>query len=321
MWVRWDSQWYLHIAAGGYQGVREYAFSPLYPFLIWLFTPEVGSGAMAGLVLSNVAFLGALVWLQGLVREEWGVDVARRTTDYLILFPFSFYFSAVYTESLFLLFTVVSFAAARRRNWMLAGLAGLGASLTRSVGMVLVLPLLYEFWRSRERWAKSWRIGLVFVGPAIFALYQYFREGDPFLFLQAQRIGWDRVTTWPWVGFVAAFKQMATHPYPAYSQVITVLDLSSSLLFLALILWMIFRFPPAYALYSGAAYLLSVTAPSLGAVSPLLSMSRLVLVLFPAFIVLGVLGKRESVNRLLVITAPVIQGCAFAVFSSWHWLA
>ncbi len=321
MWVRWDSQWYLHIAAAGYQGIRDYAFFPLYSLLIWLFAPETGSGALAGLVLSNLAFLGALSWLEGLVREEWGVDVARRTTDYLILFPVSFYFSAVYSESLFLLFAVVSIASARRQNWFLAGLAGLGASLTRSLGMVLLLPLLYEFWRAKENWAKSWQVGLVFAGPALFALYQYFQKGNPVLFLQAQSIGWGRETTWPWIGFVAAFKQLAFHPYPAYSHAITVLDLSSSLLFLVLILWMITRFPPAYSLYSGAAYLVSVMAPSLGAVSPLLSMSRLVLVLFPGFIVLAIWGRREGSDRLIMITSAVIQGFAFAIFSSWHWLA
>jgi hypothetical protein len=56
--------------------------------------------------------------------------------------PMAFFFSAVYSESLYLALSVGLFWSARRGRWMLVGVLGALAGATRSTGLVLALPAL-----------------------------------------------------------------------------------------------------------------------------------------------------------------------------------
>ena len=58
------------------------------------------------------------------------------------LAPMAFYFSAVYSESLYLALSVGLFLCARRGRWAWAGVLGMLAVATRSTGLVLALPAL-----------------------------------------------------------------------------------------------------------------------------------------------------------------------------------
>jgi hypothetical protein len=58
------------------------------------------------------------------------------------LAPMAFFFSAVYSESLYLALSVGLFLCARRGRWMWVGVLGALAGATRSTGLVLALPAL-----------------------------------------------------------------------------------------------------------------------------------------------------------------------------------
>src|SRR6202011_3123241 len=70
--ARWDSYWYLHIAAAGYRPVGNAAFFPLYPLLCsacgWL----IGSALIAGVIISLASLLAALYLLWRLVSLQLG---------------------------------------------------------------------------------------------------------------------------------------------------------------------------------------------------------------------------------------------------------
>ncbi|HEX6382326.1 MAG TPA: mannosyltransferase family protein, partial [Acidimicrobiia bacterium] len=140
-WERFDALWFLRIATAGYTpGDGSAAFFPLYPMLIRVLSPVLGGHPLAaGLLISNAAFLGALVVLYFLSSSEFDEQVARRTILYLTIFPSAYFFLAPYSESLFLLLVVSSLWAARRGKWWLAGVAGALAAATRNVGVLLVL--------------------------------------------------------------------------------------------------------------------------------------------------------------------------------------
>ena len=146
-WDRWDALWYTSIAAHGYTAPDATAFFPLYPLLIRIVTLNGPWYYAAGLVLSNLAFLGAMALLRVLVAAEWGESVARRAVLYLTVFPTALYTFAPYNESLFLLFTLGTFLALRGRRWALAGALGGLAVLTRSAGILLVIPFAWEWWQ------------------------------------------------------------------------------------------------------------------------------------------------------------------------------
>lgn len=118
---RWDTGFYLSIAQEGYrfQGVElpSVAFFPLLPMLIRGFNWLLGDPLLAGVVIANLALYGASVVLYLLAAQEWGGAVAGRAVWYLLVFPTSFFGSAIYSESIFLLTAILALYLARRKHW------------------------------------------------------------------------------------------------------------------------------------------------------------------------------------------------------------
>jgi hypothetical protein len=141
--ARWDSSWYLLIAERGYGHDPERAeFFPLYPLITRVVGHIVSSYLLAGVIVSFVCFAIALVLLYRLVELERDGETARITLLLISFCPTAVFFSAVYTESLFLALSVGAFLRARRGRWASACLLGGLASFARNSGVVLVLPIL-----------------------------------------------------------------------------------------------------------------------------------------------------------------------------------
>jgi len=158
--ARWDAAWYLVIARYGYRpdlGVytsSRTAFFPLYPLglrtIAWFGVPAV----LAGVLLSVAALALALYGIHRLTTLELArsarpslagdrvADAARLAVMLTAFAPMAFFFSAVYSESLFLALSVGLFWSARQGRWMWVGVLGALAGATRSTGLVLALPAL-----------------------------------------------------------------------------------------------------------------------------------------------------------------------------------
>lgn len=146
--ARWDAVWYLTIAHDGYGSPGDHpqaAFYPLYPLLMRIVGWLVGSPLLAGILISLVCLLAALVLLHRLATIELGARDARGTVLLVAFFPTALFLSAVYSESLFLLLSVGAFLAARQGRWAWAGALGALAALTRNSGVLLLVPLLLLF--------------------------------------------------------------------------------------------------------------------------------------------------------------------------------
>jgi hypothetical protein len=141
--ARWDSVWYLAIARGGYDHTAaRTAFYPLYPLLIRIFGTAFRSELIAGVVVSLACFLFGLVVLHRLVTLELGEENARVCVMLLAFSPMALFFSAVYTESLFLALSVGCIYLARRDRWWGACLLGTLAAASRNTGVLLGVPLV-----------------------------------------------------------------------------------------------------------------------------------------------------------------------------------
>jgi hypothetical protein len=141
--ARWDSVWYLAIAHGGYDHEpSRTAFYPLYPLVVRGLGFVIRSDLIAGVLVSLVAFGIALVLLQRLVAIELGDGPARLTVMLLAFCPMSYFFSAVYTESLFLALSVGCIYQARLGRWPAAGILGGLAAASRNSGVMLAVPLV-----------------------------------------------------------------------------------------------------------------------------------------------------------------------------------
>lgn len=323
MWIRWDALWYTGIAAHGYW-TGALAFFPLYPMLIAgvHFVVRTSFDASA-VIVSNLALVLFTVTFYRLVREYFSDSVARRSVWMALLFPTAFFLSAGYTEALFLWLSCATFLAARRQQLWVAGIFGFFAVLTRNEGLFVVIPILWAYYQ-RQRFKITRDILPILLIPlaiSLFMFYQWRDFGSALAFLAAQG-NWGRHITWPWVGiFLSARTIWQGGPLQA-DTVLSMIDalaaVSSGLLW---VFGLRKRLPPDWLVYWGALWLIDISAPDPTGQSPLLSMSRLVLVLFPNFVALGMLSKNSSWRRALQWILPFLQAGFFVIFATWHWIA
>ena len=138
-----DGVHYLGIAQHGYIYQFTQVFFPLYPILIKLFSLiTLDNFLLSGLLISNLAFLCGLIILFRLIKETYDEKIALWSCLFLLVFPTSFYFGAVYTEGLFFLLITSSFYFYYKKKIILACLVGSIASATRLAGLFLTPSLV-----------------------------------------------------------------------------------------------------------------------------------------------------------------------------------
>src|SRR5690242_11264931 len=204
--ARWDTDFYDQIATAGYRWDptaflhQNVVFFPLYPLLMrWGGALLGGHPLLAGTIISLAAFAGAIALLYRLAVLELGQEKAWPVILLLSTYPYALFYSAVYTESLFLLLTVGAFYAMRRRHLVLAALLGFAAGLTRPNGFWLALPLLWiaatapssdigprPWWADKRRVAAMLAALAPILGAAVFSAYLYARFGDALAWVHGQ---------------------------------------------------------------------------------------------------------------------------------------
>jgi len=339
-WDHWDAQRYVHVAQYGYQNVFDTPFFPLFPLLMKGLALVFGNQGYlaAGMLLSNAALLGTLFVLYQLAIDALGEQAGRRTILYLCIFPTALFFFAAYNESLFLLLTCSSFLAMRRQRWWLAAVLGMLAALTRTAGLLLVFPFLYEIWIRRTlpapgEMAVSWRkqfwqrfpsilpIGLLPLGTAAYCVFCWLTFGDPFSFAAVQ-IHWGRVTTWPWNGpLYALIELFSVQPFGSFIEAHLLLDMAATAGFIALtvLCWRTLR--PGYALWMSLLVLYMLISPALSQHDMLQSTQRFVLEMFPGFLALAALGLRHPRQHSACMLAfPFLQALLAALFVLNRWM-
>jgi hypothetical protein len=334
---QWDSGWFMEIAAHGYPPSpdgRHAAFFPLYPALARA-TDIVLPGSVwwAGLLVSNAALLAALVLIYRLAEHEFDASVAGRTTFLLLAYPLAFFFTAAYNESLFIALTVGCFYAMRRGHWWLAGALGGLAAATRSVGILLALAFAFEYLRQHDwrRVRPTALAGLLIPAGigAVMAVDTYYYS-DPLAFSHAQAY-WGRELTWPWVPVIDAARHV--NPFNRGVSLFgdfwihNALELGTVLMMLTLMVlavvgpWKLRRDQLVYPLYGTTLVLFVISFPSYFITYPLISASRYVMEAFPAFLMLGVLTRNPTLERLVLTVFLPLQGILIVHFLHGRWVA
>lgn len=351
---QWDGTWYKLIAEEGYTGFGQAkfqaAFWPLYPWLMDYGSRLTGwTVDTVGFLVGHVAFAGALILLYRLIAVDFNEAVARRTTVALALFPTAFFFSAVYTESLFLLLVVGALLAARLGRWWVAGGVGLLAAMTRSYGVLLLLPFAVLFLQQYRLELRRWfpngiALALPALGPAIFAYHLRSAIAEPLAFFTAQK-GWDRYDRMPWetlrCGVVGCFnvnddpdgvtvdwfrmlldgpswETVTSSSFRFAAAQSDVLELVCTLLFLALAVVGLRALPLYHSAYVFPALIIPLFQPS--QVHALMSIPRFGLALFPLFVVLALLVPRRLAPLALGLSTALLV-LFTAQFVDWYWVS
>ena len=336
-WANFDGEHYVSIAQRGY-GHGEEAFFPLYPLLIRIFSWPFGlsllSTTAVGLVLSNLLFIIAVYGLYKLVRVDYSEEIARATILLLLLFPTSFYFGSVYTESLFLALTVWSFYFARTKKWSYAVVLATLSTATRFVGIFLLPAFIAEMvgWEKLKdvlrRPLKSHvlRLATLLSIPFGLAAYMYYLKastGDSLAFFHSLSsfFGEQRSQTpiiLPQVFYRYFFKILPSLTY-SYLPVVfaTFLELTTAILFTVLSVSAFVKTRLSYALYLAGGFLIPTFSGSFS------SLPRYAVVLFPGFLLMSIyfLKLKYSIKLILLSILFILLGIATALFVRGYWVA
>jgi mannosyltransferase PIG-V len=345
--IRWDAQWYLRIAEHGYRANVEAlrgsrAFFPVYPLLVRGLGgfASAGVAALAAVGISLAALAAGLRLLHRLAAIELGGRAADATVMLLAFAPVAFFFSAPYTESLFLLVSVAAFLAARQGRWALAGVAAAVASGTRPTGALLILPLaiLYLYGPRADREpppapGAGWRLlvpryrpradvlwlGLAPLGLVAYSLYLRHAVGDALAWQHIQPLFGRRSFEWPTETLrqaaVATFHALKGDGVDAYRGPILLEAVYLSLA-IAAVVGAFRRLPFAYGAYALAALLLAIASPAY--VEPLRSLPRLLLPVFPIAMWLASWTERRGITRAAVVVSAAALAVLTALFASWR---
>jgi hypothetical protein len=318
-WQRYDALVYHQIAAHGYQaGVNTAAFYPLYPLVSRLVAlPFGGQIVLAQLVVSSVAFVVTLRSLYQLARLDVGPRAARLAVWAMALFPSGFILLLPYTESLFLALALPSLWYARRGRPWTAGALALAAGLTRVHGLLLVLPLAVENLRQARAQGSLPGPALLaaltpLAGYAVFLGYLQLIIGEPRSPLEIQQ-------TW---GVPASPAQVLPRAVAALLQpdsagILVALTLIAVILFCLLAIGVTARLPLSYALYAWPGVLGIMARETM--MIPLMSGLRYLLVVFPCFILLGLLlARRQRLALAWLMVSLMLQVLLFDHVVHWN---
>jgi dolichyl-phosphate-mannose-protein mannosyltransferase len=317
MWQRFDANWYISIAENGYGDIPgDDHFPPLFPMLIRLVQPLFGSTFLAGLFISHLATLYALKLLYDVFAEWRGNSAGKRAVFFMLIYPSSFFLFSVYTESLFLVTTLLSLSSTRTRTWAWAGFWAFCAILNRLQGAALLLPMVYLMWMDPPFLRKPAHVfGLLL--PATGGLF--------YLYLRSQQVSngvvpfveseWHARLVPPWETYWYAIRTLFSGNYTF----VDVLNWAAVTLFIILLIWGWRKIPLEYNLYAAGSLLIMLIR--IVETQPLISMSRYSLTLFPAFFVLGLLGEKPWIRRLITYTFIPLNMYLSAQFFLWGWVA
>jgi len=309
----WDALWYAKIVAHGYEytpgAQSSVAFFPLLPMAIYALRAITGSGtALAGFLITNTCLFVSAVLLRRIVLLDFPVPsrVPERAVWFLLLCPMTFFHSAIYTESPFLIFSLGAILFARKRLWLAAGICGAFLTATRANAILILIPLLWEAFAhtseikessgNRRNIATSrWWLLLVPLGLVTYSVYLFSHFGDSLAFLRAQAAFYRGSAN-----IFDAFTTAARYPVPYGTFFIASAVLSVAVCALGFVQ----RLRMSYLLYSVTMLALCLST------SIWESLPRYLSVIFPFYITLGSIRSEGSRALLLSASTAIMVLCS-----------
>lgn len=367
--VAWDSEYYLSIAVGGYddprsphltpQGVTtvvrdhqvsqsgvnfgqsislNYAFFPFYPLMIRTFAfplqilglNPIATATLAGVIVSALGALLGMLALFDLTLDSLGEDGALRAAFYLIVFPTGFFLLQVYTEGLFVGLSFACLAMIKRKYWLAAALLGVAATMTRAVGVILLIPMAIAWLRTGD-WVNldmEWRQivhqgiplrplanGLLVLSPLIaFTIWKFSYLGLAFDYIESNYFERGFLSLgYAFADWSESFRTMLNGGNPQHTAYYLTEFLGMAIGFIACIVTI--KTHPEIGWYS-----LAVAFISWGS-GPAQGIQRYILGAPAVFIALARWGKNPVFDRAWTILSILLMGLLAMLFAFDMWVA
>lgn len=338
-WANFDGIHYLLIAGQGY--TNNLGFLPLFPITIHFASGLLGDGNIfgpvqffIGLFFANAFFIASLYFLFKLIRLDYSKSQAYEVIIFLLVFPTSFFFGSIYSESLFLLLAIAAFYFARKKQWLLAGICGFFLSITRIVGIFILPALIIDFFREEKVisvWKKSTlqeRIHLLIkflplcltpMGIIIYEFYNYLQKGDYLYFLHAHgNLGngraVDAIISIPQTLYRYS-KILLSVPVIQFEWWIALLEIGTFFIVLLLLLLAVKKkVRLSYIVFSYLCFLLPALSGTFS------GLPRYSVVLFPIFIII-MLIENKVVKSFYLILSTILLFILLMFFSKGYFIA
>ena len=190
LFSNWDTKWYSQIALSGYPTgtnplSETWAFFPIYPVLMRLFaTPFFGVTSptqavlISGFLISNILFFVNLFLFYKITQTIFNNNrISLLSTIFFAFLPGTLFYSCVYSESLFMTFTLGAFYLLEKNQSTKAGIFGFFASLARSNGFLILVPFVYNGMQTRKYRTAIFQTILIALPYLLFSIYGYALTG------------------------------------------------------------------------------------------------------------------------------------------------
>lgn len=338
----WDGAHYLFLSEQGYvAGTSSCAFYPLWPLWIRWLAPLAGGDLLwSGLLWSNVFSGIGFALFYRVVAVRYGHRIGILSLVFLLAFPGSLFFQFIYSESLFFLLLMVLWWSLQGNRWGWIVLSGFLLPLTRAVGLLAMLPILWHLitrrpiftWmpkfarrlsadgtviKTEASWhnAPAWLLaGVPLLGFATYLGLMHAWTGNSLEGLQAQRF-WGNVHSAsnalnPIKTAAALFNPTTVHEFTG-----SVVD-RTCFIFMLYCLPLCLKLDRSFAVWI---YMLGVFPAMSGTFT---SFTRYASTVFPMFVALGVLlAAREHTRWRNVLLAVFLAGHLILLwrFVNWRW--
>lgn len=317
IWQRFDTNWYLSIAAHGYGKIPgDEHFPPLYPFFISLIGFLIGDLFLAALFISHLASLLVIKLLYDLFHAWLSPAQARRALFFVLIFPASYYLFAAYSESLYFLFVLLFLRLSQKRTWLWAGICVFLAILIRLQGVALIPVMLYLMYKDKPflRKVSHWQGIVIASGCAIAYIFIRYISGSTQI-LPTTEAEWQTRLAFPWETFVYAIQYLAA----GNASLIDIVNLFLFLFILGMLLLGWRKMPGIYALY--VLLMMIIMTARIVEGQPFSGMIRFSLTLFPLFALFSVYSHKPNVRRFIVFVFLIMMLYFSAQFWLWGWVA
>ncbi len=341
-YANFDGIHYLTIAYQGY--TINAGFFPLFPLLlsflghIFIYIIPVNIHIIlfyTGLFMNTILFFIGLMFLYKLLKLDYSERTILYTIFIILFFPTSFYFAAVYSESLFFLLTILIFYFSRKKQWHIVAISACLLTATRLVGIAILPAVLYELYYQQKisvrllftepiknisLWLHSLYLSIVaLLGIGLYSLFNYYKWKDFLFFIHAQGEFMNNRSVSSLVLFPQTvfryIKILLTVPSTQFEWWIALLEFSlffivSLLLFLA---WKK-KIRTSYLIYAVVSFLIPISTGTFT------GLPRYVVVLFPIFIALA-LSKNNILKITYVVISTILLVLLFSFFSRGYYIA